>query len=710
MADIEKDGTGSRALTAEDYGPGAVLKTVDADLSLVCGSARRSESYITNKQWNLLWRDADLLAQSPRPLTVYENTYILEPNVQRFTVSKIVNAVVPQLYKGLFYTDPPFVPRPRPGTSQKVVDAKQNLASVLLDECDFKAEVRYGLEQMALFGTGIWKWGIEYKEIQTITREPDVTTAATGAVTTDTPAESIVVPRDTKPKIKRTSRIVARPFFENRPLDKVLIDPKTNVSDIRRAKYVIDVRYVDFYDLDKIRKALEKLPKGHPDLKGWRLPLDEKGLMAWWMPPNQNSTAAPLSVELASEAKGFVHHAQDQNVIASPDLLRTKKELLEYWDQQRKIVVINREKVLFSGENEFNQIPFLSANWWNRSKAFYGMGLGLIVGQNQRVDQGTINAILKILSFGVNPVYLRRRDSNAPTQMMRTSIGKIFTVDSPPDGDLKKAFSLLDVPKVPGEVWQALAESEKATESSSGADQTLVQGSSAGPRSSITRTAGGAGIMANASATRLDGPLDNLIDQVFLPFLYIVDYLVKCYVSDAEIQRILGDEMGKDYQVDYKEFHSGKVEYEILAGASLSAKRTMAQSMALLTQIFENPGMQENLADINGEYIDFKPILDMWMEASEWKNKNDIIKPMTPAMLQRRQQKSQAAQAQSKAAINAQNNQQKFMQKSALEQQSADNRIKRDVVVASFRDNAVSEATEGIPSTGGLEGQQPTVV
>ena len=365
---------------------------------------------------------------------------------------------------------------------------------------------------------------------------------------------------------------------------------------------------------------------------------------------------------------------------------------------------------MFSGENEFNQIPFLSANWWNRSKAFYGMGLGLIVGQNQRVDQGTINAILKILSFGVNPVYLRRRDSNAPTQMMRTSIGKIFTVDAPPDGDLKKAFSLLDVPKVPGEVWQALAESEKATESSSGADQALVQGSSAGPRSSITRTAGGAGIMANASATRLDGPLDNLIDQVFLPFLYIVDYLVKCYISDAEIQRILGDEMGKDYQVDYKEFHSGKVEYEILAGASLSAKRTMAQSMALLTQIFENPGMQENLADINGEYIDFKPILDMWMEASEWKNKNDIIKPMTPAMLQRRQQKSQAAQAQSKAAINAQNNQQKFMQKSALEQQSADNRIKRDVVVASFRDNAVSEATEGIPSTGGLEGQQPTVV
>jgi len=32
-------------------------------------------------------------------MTVYENTYILEPNVQRFTVAKVCNAVVPQLYK-----------------------------------------------------------------------------------------------------------------------------------------------------------------------------------------------------------------------------------------------------------------------------------------------------------------------------------------------------------------------------------------------------------------------------------------------------------------------------------------------------------------------------------------------------------------------------------------------------------------------------------
>jgi NADH dehydrogenase/NADH:ubiquinone oxidoreductase subunit G len=223
------------------------------------------------------------------------------------------------------------------------------------------------------------------------------------------------------------------------------------------------------------------------------------------------------------------------------------------------------------------------------------------------------------------------------------------------------------------------------------------------------RTAGGASLLAGASATRLDGPLDNFIEQVFKPFLYVLDNLILKYLSDAEIVAILGEELGEEYEVDLNAFHKARIEYEVLAGASLAAKRTMAQSMTLITQIFENPSIQENLADINGEYIDFKPIVNMWMEASEWKNKNDIIKKLTPEMIQKRQAQSQAAQAQSKAAVTAQSNQQKFQQKQALEDQATDGRIKRDLVREAFKDNATSEGTQGVPSSGGLEGMQPQI-
>lgn len=702
MSLLEHDGNVGTTLTPQDYGKDGQLNSHTAELTLVTGAAQKAEAFLTQKQWNLLWRDADLLYQSPRPMSVYENTYVLEPNVQRFTVAKVVNAVVPQLYKGLFYADPPMLLRPRPGTSQKTIDAKTALFSYLLDECHFKTEVKWGIEQMCCFGTGIWKWGVDFKEITTTKRTATVATLKAGP---DGAQEQAEIPEDTPPKVTKKTRVVPRPSFEYRPIHSVLVDPKCSVGDIRHADYVIDVRYMDFYALDRIRKALSDLPDDHPDRKGWELPMSESALRQWWMPPTDALGTSESITDQASLAEGAVHHAERIGIEVTPDLLMKKLEVLEYWDRGRKIVVLDRTKVVFAGENPFKKIPFFSANWWNRSKAFYGMGLGLIVGQNQRVDQGTINAILKLLSYGVNPIYLRKRDSNAPTQMIRTGLGKVLTVDA----EVDKAYKLLDTPKIPGEIWSALAESEKATESASGADQALVQGSTSGPRTSMGRTAGGASILAGASATRLDGPLDNFIEQVFKPFLYVLDELVLHYLSDAEIYAILGNEMGNDFEMDLQAFHDARIEYEVLAGASLAAKRTMAQSMTLLTQILENPQIVEQLADINQEYIDWKPILDMWMEASEWKNKNDIIKPMTDEMRQRRQQQSAAAQAQSKANVTMQTNQQKFQQKQQLEDQANENRIKRDIVREAFRDNSMSEATEGLPSTGGIDGQQPSI-
>jgi hypothetical protein len=173
---------------------------------------------------------------------------------------------------------------------------------------------------------------------------------------------------------------------------------------------------------------------------------------------------------------------------------------------------------------------------------------------------------------------------------------------------------------------------------------------------------------------------------------------------------ILGEELGKEYEVNLQDYHDAMMEYETLAGASLAAKRTMAQSLTLITQIFNNPQLQESLAEINGEYIDFKPIIKMWMESSEWKNVQDIIKPLTPAMKQRMQQKSQATQQNSKTQSQMQLQNQKADLKAKDNEQTTDLRIKRDIALEAFRANDESEATSGQPSAMGMEGQEPTVV
>ena len=180
--------------------------------------------------------------------------------------------------------------------------------------------------------------------------------------------------------------------------------------------------------------------------------------------------------------------------------------------------------------------------------------------------------------------------------------------------------------------------------------------------------------------------------------------LVFEYFSDTEIYRILGQEKGKDFEVDLQEYHDGVVEFEVLAGASLAAKRTMSQSMTLITQILENPTIQENLADINEEYIDFRQILKMWMEASEWKDFNDIVKPMTPAMKAKRQQQSAAAQQQSKLATQSAISAQNAKQKAQLQQESTQQRIQERLIVGAVLNSAKSEANEGAPDVSGLGG------
>jgi hypothetical protein len=698
------DGNPNATLTGQNFTSTGETTGVSTDLALVVQSAAQAKAYIANRQWTLLWRDADLLYQSPRPMTVYENTYVLEPNVQRFTVAKVCNAVVPQLYKGLFYDDPPMLMRPRPGTSQEIVDAKTALFSFVLDECGFKTQTKWGLEQMAFLGTCIFKWGYDWKDIITFKRE-----ATKLDIPTNDPAmsgSSVQLPTDEPPKITQVTKTIPMPFFCWRPIDKVLVDPQLWVGDIRHSSWVVDVQYMDFYQLRDLKKAIEDAiaegEKGEA-IKGWTIPSLES-LKALWISPGVKTQT--LETEQATYIEGVVHHAEKNNVQSSPDPLRKKLEILEYWDKDRKILVLNQEHVICTTKNEFKRIPFLSANWWNRPRAFYGMGLGLIVGQNQRVDQGTINAILKILSFGVNPIYLRNRDDNAPTQVIRTGLGKILSVT-----DTEKSYRLMETPTVPKDIWSALKENVDATESSSGADQTLVQGSSAGPRSGMGRSAAGANIMAGASATRLDGPLDNFIEQVFKPFLGIIDMLVFNIMSDGAILHILGKEMGMELvkQVDLQQFHDAQIEYEVLAGSSLAAKRTMAQSMVMLTQILDNPQIQQSLAEINEEYIDFKPIIGMWLEASEWKNKNDIIKKMSPEMIQKRNANSKAALMQQQMQAKQAGDQQKFQQKQQLEDQASDNRIKRDVTREAAKASGLSEAVNGEPSQQGLQGELPTV-
>ena len=114
----------------------------------------------------------------------------------------------------------------------------------------------------------------------------------------------------------------------------------------------------------------------------------------------------------------------------------------------------------------------------------------------------------------------------------------------------------------------------------------------------------------------------------------------------------------------------------------------------------QNPEFNEYLADM-GLYIDWKMVFDMYMMASEWKDGDDIIKPLTPQMEARRQAKMQQQQQgpmQTQMALNDQKAQQKQVQQQA----QSDNRLKGDLVRFAIEHSAESEETEGTPGGTGF--------
>src|ERR1017187_3450531 len=99
MALLVKDGNPNKVLEGTDFTSQGEVKTLEDNCALVVGCATMAEAFVQNKQYNLRWRESDILFEAPQPFEVYENSYVLSPNVRRFTVAKVVNALVPALYK-----------------------------------------------------------------------------------------------------------------------------------------------------------------------------------------------------------------------------------------------------------------------------------------------------------------------------------------------------------------------------------------------------------------------------------------------------------------------------------------------------------------------------------------------------------------------------------------------------------------------------------
>ena len=608
--------------------------TDEAVLSIVVQDYERASAWLEDHRWPLNWTESDILYQSPRMLSVFEGSGVTRANVSRFGVAKQVNSLAPAVAGAIFFNDAtPFEIRPRPSTHQDTARAWKELIAELLDQIHFKQELSYGIQGMVNQGTVIFKVGWEtVTEVETHYRRKEA------PLTQQMPfGQPLTMFTEESDEFEAFDIEVThnRPTFEKCELGTVFVDPKWNSpNQLWKAKWIVHEVYLDYDDLTKLRD--------NPD---YDIPSDDE-LRAAFM-SDAESTDGISPTEEAMGANTSVHHAERQDFQWSEDPLKKPMQCLEWWDRTQVRVALQRKVVIRNGQHKLGEKPFLSANYWDIDNAGYGMGVGRIAGADQRVEQGMLNSLLDILAFAVQPEYAVARGANVPTQDQRRRLGGIRMVDG---NDATKAIALVAQPQVPPDAWRAIQSVVASSEGATGADQATVQGSIPGRGSSIVRSGTGAGIVGQASSTRLQMPVERVIDGVFLPFLAFIYRMVKERMPISEVRNVLA-ERAEDLTVDFQDFMDQVIKFDTLAGTRLAAKNKMAQALPFLLEVFGNQALIQQLSQ-TGWKVNAMELVNMVLEMSEWKNKRDLVVQMTDEEKQTMQQQSDAAQqAQSKSAL-----------------------------------------------------------
>jgi hypothetical protein len=599
------------------------VATDDSALQLVIGDMQRAEKFIMSRLWITEWRTAKAIYEAPVKQDYWRDTLIPRASNSFPMVAQHVRAILDQTLPLCFPENPPFAVEPNAGTPRQVARAWEAVIANQLLTARFKAEVRLIAKDAEIFGVGIGKWGWEQFSQKRLTYRRAAQ-----------PAQVASLVRGGKPTIVHTKEsdefdeveveeTISRPFFCRREINHVMVAPGLREPDIRRAQFVAERDYMTIRDLNNLR-----------GFEGFMIPPEEELKQLAAPPEEQAPSDAIESESTAFPAQG--HRALPRYLDESENPLDHKLEVIEHWTSKGVIVVLQRKKVIRNQDNPFGIIPYVSCYWDDIPGTFYAFGIPRRIGGMQTHIQGLRNLRLDDINLNLQNVLLEKQGTNLTGQPLKLYPGARIKVSDP------EGIKPLIKQPVLAEAWREEAVLVADAEKTTGANELTVQGAQpAQGRTSLGRTATGAGILGGASSARIQSFADVIADQVIIPTLYAFLKMDRLWLNPADIRKLIGQtlwqamETSHDGDLLVDMCNNSDIQFMMLAGSSLSARRAMGQMLPLEMQLFMTPATQQGLMEA-GLKVNWVEFLRRVEQVTGWRAQEDVLIPLSAQDIQRR--------------------------------------------------------------------------
>lgn len=609
----------------------------DAALRLVVKDLNLAEYYVLAKGMTVSWDRSDRLFLFRMPQAFWEGSSVPRAALGIPLIFEHVESLMPQIMSSLFSDNPPFDVIAKGNTSPETARAVRALMAAQLKAIGFEEQVRLGIKESLVYGTGVWKYGWCAKNAQRIKyRYADVPTARSVGNAT------VLLPSKNSRKIRELLEEYTyhEPWFERIHIRFLVCDPQLRQPDIRKARYVCDRRYVDLEDLDKLR-----------DQPDYRIP-PRDFLESLFRPPREapersllegRSTSSVLNTGISSLDINMEFKAMPRWQDPSRDPNKQPLEFVEYTTGTKCISVLNRKLVVKNAPNPFGKINYLSINFADVLDSWYGLGISTLLAGEQRLQQGVINSRLDDLALRLSGTFLRTRGSNTPTQQLRLRPGGIV------DTDDAKGVQMIQYPPAIVDAFTEIEASDSRAQRRTGANQLVTQGT-APSQGQLGRTSAGVSTAVGALGARIGYWMDQITGLMFMPFLEALHEMNQQWLPADEVDTFFREELEEQLELDPLQLKNANLRFEVLAGSKLRQRMALLQIAPTLVQVLQLAPVLDAIGD-QQKKVDWVELMQSLLDATDWPGAQKFIVDMTDEDKQRQQQKSEQAMQQNQIVL-----------------------------------------------------------